>query len=385
MPTAAGALDEVMTQEASGIIGFKKVINARVLGYIASTTTTPPPGAGQIRWNNATQANATKLYIHKTSNDDSEDLSDFLAAILKVGSFIHIQKKKSKSQLQFWNIQSFTDQTTYYDITVQLESQKGSDFSDTDDLDLIIEEGTSTSTANEEIAAAQTLPVKPVANSIFRLNADTAAFDVILPEVSKETGKIITLIKTDATDNIVGIDGNGTEKINGRDSERLVAQYDTMSLFANGVEWYRLSISLNNKTLVTDKAVGGVQAIPTGTPTIVSWDTPIVDSIDGWSAGSNGWSPGNGVFQFEVSLEFLNVTINSWVELTLLRAGTPIRSERSFSPANGSDVTVRFNPVDSNTDPAPGIYTIQVEHNNGSNLDISSNTLKTFFNAVRIG
>jgi hypothetical protein len=67
-------------QGITGIQGTQGVTGASgtsssVFSYNASTTTTPPPSSGQIRWNNATQISATNLYIsHLTSGNVDTDV-----------------------------------------------------------------------------------------------------------------------------------------------------------------------------------------------------------------------------------------------------------------------------------------------------------------------
>ncbi len=70
------------------------------------------------------------------------------------------------------------------------------------------------------------------------LDATTAGFTVTLPAVSGLTGQKFTFIKIDATANVIVVDGNGSETINGLASVSFNTQYQAISIHCSGTTWY---------------------------------------------------------------------------------------------------------------------------------------------------
>lgn len=72
-------------------------------------------------------------------------------------------------------------------------------------------------------------------------SAAAAAFTVTLPPVASSTGRRLTFTKTDSSANIMYIDANGTEFINGSSIIGLNTQYQTITIGCNGTQWYIIS------------------------------------------------------------------------------------------------------------------------------------------------
>jgi len=71
--------------------------------------------------------------------------------------------------------------------------------------------------------------------------ADTSggAFKITLPAVANATGLILTFIRTGAGANLLTIDGNAAETINGAaNNTDMDAQYDMLTLYCDGTEWF---------------------------------------------------------------------------------------------------------------------------------------------------
>jgi hypothetical protein len=85
-----------------------------------STTTTAPPGAGQIRFNNASLASATECYID-AENAAGSDISDLLMTLFTTGQAIKhrfiVTDPVDNSQAVF-SITGATDNTTYITLSV---------------------------------------------------------------------------------------------------------------------------------------------------------------------------------------------------------------------------------------------------------------------------
>ena len=86
--------------------------------YMFYTTTTAPPAAGQVRFNNATQSATTVIYYSYT-NEDGVDLKTYFQQRVKVGDSIYIQDRDEAAKWQLFEISSaFTDNGTYASIPV---------------------------------------------------------------------------------------------------------------------------------------------------------------------------------------------------------------------------------------------------------------------------
>lgn len=74
-------------------------------------------------------------------------------------------------------------------------------------------------------------------------NAASAGFTVTLPTAASAINRIYVIKKIDATGNVVTIDGNGSETIDGSLTQSLDAQWEAMMLQSSGTAWFILSIN----------------------------------------------------------------------------------------------------------------------------------------------
>lgn len=108
-----------------------------------SATTDADPGAGKLRWNHATPASATVLYIDDTDNDSvPADLSAALAA-LNVGGFIYVQGlvDGDRDNWQQWQVLNVTGATGYTKVGVSLQASSGT-FVDAAAIEVSIQKAT---------------------------------------------------------------------------------------------------------------------------------------------------------------------------------------------------------------------------------------------------
>lgn len=90
----------------------------------SSTTTDSDPGTGTLRWNNATQASATILYIDN-ADGDSTSLATLWAS-LSAGTLLTITDASDADVWQLWKVTATpTNGTGYYKFTVSLQAQEG--------------------------------------------------------------------------------------------------------------------------------------------------------------------------------------------------------------------------------------------------------------------
>jgi hypothetical protein len=95
-------------------------------------TTDSDPGAGLIKFNNATPASATELYIDD-STSDSVDLSTYFTALGATG-WVKIQSALDAGEWAIFRWTAITDQTGYFKFAVTPQASKGT----LDDADAVL-------------------------------------------------------------------------------------------------------------------------------------------------------------------------------------------------------------------------------------------------------
>ncbi len=99
-----------------------------LLEYKASNITTDSdPGAGRVRWNNATQASATQIYLDHSTNTGL-DISAHVGTIV-AGTKIMIQDKDDSGTMQKWVVGSTVNNVGYVTINVALTESTGGNIS----------------------------------------------------------------------------------------------------------------------------------------------------------------------------------------------------------------------------------------------------------------
>lgn len=96
--------------------------------FLADTASTADadPGAGNLRWNHATQASATVLYI-----DDADSTAADIAAVLAtltVGGYLYLQQSGTAGAgiWQKWQVSGITDASGYTKLAVVFQASQGS-------------------------------------------------------------------------------------------------------------------------------------------------------------------------------------------------------------------------------------------------------------------
>ena len=77
-------------------------------------------------------------------------------------------------------------------------------------------------------------------NRFIACDASVGAISINLPTAASTTGKIFEVKKTDSTGNVITIDGNGSETIDGSLTQPLSVQYMNVSILSDGSEWHIL-------------------------------------------------------------------------------------------------------------------------------------------------
>lgn len=156
-------------------------------------------------------------------------------------------------------------------------------------------------------------------------DATAGAFTVTLPTASGISGRIITVMKTDSSVNIVTIDGNASETINGSLTELLGSQYDSIRLVSNGTNWLIISSKVQ-VVAIYDTAAG--QAVTHAAR--INFATKVRDTHNAVTTGASWVFTAPIAGTYNVSSKALPNTVSATVgqvfDIRLTKNGTSIRS-----------------------------------------------------------
>jgi len=122
-----------------------------------ASTADADPGGGKLRWNHATPASATILYV----DDADAGAVDISAtwATLAVGGFVYVQGRAdsaARANWQKWQITSVTDAAGYAKLGVSLQASAGT-FADTDLIELTLQQPSPSPGVDRNIVSALTV------------------------------------------------------------------------------------------------------------------------------------------------------------------------------------------------------------------------------------
>lgn len=80
-----------------------------------------------------------------------------------------------------------------------------------------------------------------VDDDVILCSASLGAFTVNLPAAADSAGRQYTIKKTDNSANAVTIDGTGSEKIDGQNTQALGSQYESVTIVCDGAAWHVVS------------------------------------------------------------------------------------------------------------------------------------------------
>ena len=220
----------------------------------------------------------------------------------------------------------------------------------------------------------------------FEVDCTSGPVTVELPQISTVPNQRYLFIKTDSTSNKVTLVGNGAELINGNIDARVVSQYDTLDAVPDTTTWFISNEHANSKGLVVDRSGSGSQSIPSGVVTKIELPNVIVElPKNSYDPVTNfDWKPGNGIFVIDVGIALLALGNNKFAQLCIRKNGTLVSCQRVYSSTGAQDVLVKISFLDSNTDPFAQTYDITIEHDNGSNVNLSDNGVTTYWRVQRI-
>lgn len=131
----------------------KGAILLSLADYTADTASTADadPGAGKVRWNNATQASATEVYIDDADSGANDHSA--LWASLNIGGYLYLYDPTDLDTWQQWTITSVTDATGYLKLGVTLVGSNGS-FANGDTVRLTIQQPNPAAGVDRDIVTA---------------------------------------------------------------------------------------------------------------------------------------------------------------------------------------------------------------------------------------
>lgn len=119
-PVADGSADQVLSTDGAGVVSFKDQVPGGGLlsvKYLFDTdTTAADPGQGNIRFNNATPASVTAIYIDAI-DENALDVSNILN-LITTNDRLYIQSKEDATDFLVFNVTApITDNTGWFTIT----------------------------------------------------------------------------------------------------------------------------------------------------------------------------------------------------------------------------------------------------------------------------
>jgi hypothetical protein len=381
-PDTDGTDGFVITTDGQGNLTLKQIPRAGSVSFRCSTTTSAPPSSGQIRWNNSTQNIATKLYMSYTDEGGS-DISAYLQSSIVAGNRLTLQKTDDQSIFQIWDVVAATDQGTYLEVDVQLDSSGGGNVPNNSSTTTVISSGTAQSSSFNTLSSGAVITGVSIAARYFGCDASGGAFTLTLPLAAGVEGLSYIFTKTDGTVFPVTIQGNGGELIGGDASVSLSGLQDTFILVSNGTGWVVLSRETRTVAFLADRDGVAQQSIPSGVSTLVQNSVEKIDIGGYYDNTTFQWVPQAGTYFIQGHVRIIGLDNGDELIVRLLKNGTPIYFDNSFSSMNNQDPSAGAAGLTSAN--GTDVYTMEVEHNQGSNLNISSGPDETYFYGYRIG
>jgi hypothetical protein len=139
------------------------------------------------------------------------------------------------------------------------------------------------------------------------ISADTSggAWTLTLYTAVGNNGRTIEIKKTTSDTNILTIDANSTETIDGELTLKMGSQYDSVTLRSNGTNW----LIINNNILVAASYTSnaGTSTVGSGTTTVLTYEDKELDTHNAYSSGVYT-VPIKGLYSVNFGLEFQGST-----------------------------------------------------------------------------
>lgn len=382
LPDTDGSDGDVITSDGAGSGNYKPIPSTGTTPYNASTNTSAPPSSGQNRWNAATQNLATKLFMSFT-NSNGTDLKVFLNLTVVAGSRILFQLQTNQGQFQEWDVDVVVDQGTYLEIDVTLVGDAGGNYGNNNNILAIFLSGTSQAASFETASATVSLQSTKVASRFIEADASAGAFVLELPPSALVKGLAHIVKKVDTSNNAITIDGNAAELIDNELTLVVDSPQDSVMLIPNGTGWLRAQDYRRVIAFLANRSGQAQQSIPSGTPTTFQANQEQNDIGGYYDPVTFTWTPQPGIYFIHAHIRILLLDANDELQLTILKDGSPLYFDNRFSTSNNQNPAAQASGL-ANAD-GTNDFTVQIEHNQGGALNISSLPSESYFYGYRIG
>lgn len=166
-----------------------------------SATTDADPGAGKVRWNNASPDAATVIYVDDVDND-AVDLSAAMSA-LNVGGFVYLQAcsdSDRRDTWQKWQVTAKTDASGYTKLNVTLQDSSGTFIAD-ELLEFTVQQPSSSAGVDRNVVSALS-----VASGVVTVDCSLGDYFTLTPTAAV-TSWVFTNVPPGCTINIVMTQG----------------------------------------------------------------------------------------------------------------------------------------------------------------------------------
>lgn len=227
-------------------------------------------------------------------------------------------------------------------------------------------------------------------DNVVLCDATGAAFTIILPTAVGNTGKNLIIVKTDSTANIVTIDGNASETIDGSLTVICEVQYERISIVSNGTNW---NIVSRDFPAVSARATfsgssSTLSFTANGTAARVDFDTVTYDSNSGITTGGS-WvytAKKAGVYSVSASINITadTYTVNQFLTLFLYKNGSLYSRLGQTRAMTTSSVLMAVCGSDKVSLAKGDTIDIRVACNQGGTSTITTGSSETFV-AINLG
>ncbi len=192
---------------------------------------------------------------------------------------------------------------------------------------------TTSKTANFTV---QTSPTE--AGTIYLVDATAGAITATLPAAATAAaGFAVTIKKVDSSTNIVTIDGDGAETIDGATTLTVTAQYAAVTVVSDGSEWHvGMERPAARSAVLARPSADLTNVTGDGTLYTIVFATEIYDRNGDFDGTSTFTAPVTGIYQVGVTISIGGLTASH-----TRATGTIVTSNRSYSIADNAGGALR--------------------------------------------
>lgn len=115
----------------------------------------------------------------------------------------------------------------------------------------------------ETVNAKTTTYTATISDDVIPCSSAGGAYTITLPTAASASGRELTFVKTSSDLSLITIDGNGTETINGALTKALATQYESLTIYSDGSNWFIKRRYIQATTTSYSLTIGGSTSAPT--------------------------------------------------------------------------------------------------------------------------